>query len=266
MGETKSSPMNYDFGSHWETQCVPHLHSPELDCILKQAYEAVGPENHHYLNFVPNLKQPPIANLHKSSMWWEMLDTMAEPYKQDSKFKALISTLSVDEQKCALEAWSKLQESDHKCDVEFESSSYLTTDIEAEFTKCNSEVEDIILRQLGYDWKYNRDKLAFYVPFGYCHWWNPVFGLWLAKKVFPTWEWEVLEGKLHSTVYCRKKHMVFDIIAWGYNGRLHEYVAGSLLKPTSQSKSITTDSTLGGAIAYENSIIPIATLFTCNTV
>lgn len=56
-----------------------------------------------------------------------------------------------------------------------------------------------------------------YQCFCACHWYNPTFGLTLAKMILPNEKWIVLEGDKHTTVTNKKRTLVFDILYYKSN-------------------------------------------------
>jgi hypothetical protein len=51
-----------------------------------------------------------------------------------------------------------------------------------------------------------------YQCFGSCHWYNPTFGLTLAKMVLPNEEWVILTGEKHTTIANKAHTLLFDIL------------------------------------------------------
>lgn len=72
-----------------------------------------------------------------------------------------------------------------------------------------------------------------YQMWGACHWWNPSFGLTLAKIILPNEKWVIQKGRDHTTVTNEGRTLVFDI--------LRAYVHSE---------------TLGGKNALEDSLLP----------
>jgi hypothetical protein len=107
------------------------------------------------------------------------------------------------------------------------------------------ELYDKIVELLGYNYQKNQDHLAFYVPFGGCHIYNPKISFILARKIYPEFKWKVIRGEHHTTVICEEQDMVFDIIYFGLDGRLFDYSIGIDYK--------SSDKTLGGLEAVTNS-------------
>jgi len=56
-----------------------------------------------------------------------------------------------------------------------------------------------------------------YQMFGCCHWWNPAFGLTLAKIIYPNEKWKVVSGEHHTTITNKDRTLVFDILYFDKN-------------------------------------------------
>jgi hypothetical protein len=74
-------------------------------------------------------------------------------------------------------------------------------------------LEDKILNAIGFR---NNDYLPIkWLPFGICHWYHPVIGLFLAG---------VFTAKGHTTIYSESYNLCFDILVWGsLNGDASTY-------------------------------------------
>lgn len=64
---------------------------------------------------------------------------------------------------------------------------------------------------------HQKTALRAYQIFGACHWWNPTFGLALAKLIYPNEKWTVKIGYYHTTVINNSKTLVFDILYFDEN-------------------------------------------------
>jgi hypothetical protein len=105
------------------------------------------------------------------------------------------------------------------------------------------KMEEKIMDRLGWSYRTNPDHLFHYVPFGTCHWWNPMVSLYLARKVCPKKQWVIAKGPKHTTIVCLEEKLVFDILYWGLDQRLEEY--------TLKQRYSSNDSTLGGLQAVQ---------------
>ncbi len=212
--------MNFDFGAHWEE--IRHFLSRKVVDDLCQL--VVADMDSPDIIFRPD--RPPSCWLSWGDAYVTFLDNLTDPILQRRDKRYLTK-----EEIAFLREYSKhkFNDDDRRASVQ-------------RYCKLREKVQD----RLGYDYTKCNDKLAFYVPFGRCHWWNPIFGLWLAKKVCPLDRWVVRRGKNHTTVYCAEKHMVFDILYWALDGRLENHVSGLRYR--------CKDISLGGIMAFDESV------------
>lgn len=64
---------------------------------------------------------------------------------------------------------------------------------------------------------YSRTSLESFRMYSACHWWNPTFGLTLAKLVYPKEEWRCRKSAAHTTVVNADESLVFDILYFDEN-------------------------------------------------
>lgn len=60
-----------------------------------------------------------------------------------------------------------------------------------------------------------------YALYGSCFWYNLTFGLTLARKLFPAYNWECISSLKHLTVVCFKQKFIFDILYFDKNKEGH---------------------------------------------
>lgn len=215
---------NYDFGSNWN-EVLKHLTFPETYDWIKLAFDEYNPCCKEYAR-----DSSPAELFSKGDSYAQLILDLTEIIR-DGDYPDIIS-----EEEKIYQYEDCEQCDDGGCD-ECENSF--------------NEIEQLIINRAGYNFEYNQDKLAFYVPFGSCHAWNKFFGLPLAKKVLPDREWKLRHGEDHTTVYSEATNEVFDIIFWGLDGRLCEHELSRLNCTRLRYSSI--DSSLGGNLAYEMS-------------
>ena len=220
-------PQNFDFGTQWAT-VVSHLLTTEADNIIATTftYWASGRGiNHEY-----DPSQPPSQELSSTDHSLRIQDLIQE------HFKHLLSRESVEE-------IERLHEEKNALDSDAE--DFETEDYNDALAEAYEESRDEITERAGYNWPKHKDKLAFYVPVGSCHAWNAIFGLWLARKVFPDKQWLVLRSDKHTTVYCPAIDQVFDILYWALERRLDDHICGAAYS--------SSDLSLGGNLAFNDS-------------
>ena len=54
-----------------------------------------------------------------------------------------------------------------------------------------------------------------WMPYGRCHWYHPIIGMYLARKLMPDGKWEEFQTEGHTTIYSAKYKLLFDLLAWG---------------------------------------------------
>jgi hypothetical protein len=100
-------------------------------------------------------------------------------------------------------------------------------------------LEDKILNAIGFR---NNDYLPIkWLPYGRCHWYHPVVGLFLAKRLIPDGDWKVFATEGHTTIYCEAYKLCFDLLVWGHlHGKASTYsmLFGNEYKPASDEESI----------------------------
>ena len=217
-------PTNYDFGANWEYVLSFLENRDEVDKIIKKCHKMMKKEGKIITDYDKNKAPPDLLTINDAyyTLIYDMVENILDNYDEDYMTKKEIAIMK---------KWKTLDEDDSEND---------------EYNDKRANIENKIINRLGYNFASNRDKLAFYVPFGTCHWWNKTFSLWLAKKMFPSYKWVIREGDKHTTVYCEKHNMIFDIIYWATDNRLEDYING--LEYSSDDK------TLGGGKAYRSSI------------
>jgi hypothetical protein len=94
-------------------------------------------------------------------------------------------------------------------------------------------------------WENIKHSLASYYLSGGCHWMARTLMLTLARLVEPDEQWHVRLGQKHSMVVNSTNTRVFDLLYWGLDGRLENYIYGADIK--------ADDPSLGGRLAFESS-------------
>ena len=150
---------NYDFGANWD-EVLDHLTFPETNDLIKVCFDDLC--NGGYSEDVSP------ADLFSSSDQYVQLIADLVKLFRDGDYPGIIS--EADKKFIPCDECKNINYYDDYCD------------------KCQdnlNDIDELIRNLLGFDFKFNKDKLAFYVPFGSCHTWNKCFGLPLAKKSTP---------------------------------------------------------------------------------
>lgn len=88
---------------------------------------------------------------------------------------------------------------------------YLCSDHYAEYQKYKYNViEPYVNAEYDKDYRY-------YCLWGGCHWYNPTFGITLARMVMPHIKWKLIVGDFHTTVVSEDEILVFDILYYDEN-------------------------------------------------
>lgn len=93
-------------------------------------------------------------------------------------------------------------------DLEYDRAweDYQDTSLKAEYDKYKQTVIEPYLdieRMKNY---------KYFCLYGGCHWYNPTFGITLAKMVMPDIKWKIIGGDFHTTVVSHDEKLVFDIL------------------------------------------------------
>jgi len=227
MSRKYGPPMNYDFIANWD-KIIPHLHpGGEIDKILAEVMTRQGLLNG---SGQTNLyTSPPSSNLCNNDDYDILITAVLKHVKERRDMNILTEhdTKILD----AVDACAETRDD--------EELDRLMPQLQ--------KINDKMMNTLGYNFEANRDNIAFWVPFGSCHSWNAIWGIWLAKKMIPDGQWVILKSAKHTTVYSMKHHMCFDILSyfWSHNRLLNH----CLNKPLKWD-----DDTLGGADAFLHSM------------
>ena len=220
-------PTNYDFAKNWKTKIVPHLDKPKVKKAYTEGvndYLSTFPSNEKYK---PNT--PPAD--YSSNDWYCML--------MERRGKIKLKELKANNQ-LPQEYWDIKDEIQFMHDVDED----LDEEIDELFNK-KMELKEKILKPY-FTWDKIKYDLESYFLSGSCHWISQTFELTLAKLVEQNEEWRVQVGEEHSTVINRNNTKVFDLLYWGLDKRLENYMFGDEIK--------NKDETLGGKLAYLNSL------------
>ena len=60
--------------------------------------------------------------------------------------------------------------------------------------------------------QYKKTHMDSYCLWGGCHWWNPTFGLTLARIIMPNEKWIVRSSDYHTTIVNEDETKIFDIL------------------------------------------------------
>ena len=223
---------NYDFGKHW-TKVYQFIKTDEGQKIIATAFRHWNNgqkiTNPLFKGKRFNKNEPPASLMSYGDGYMTLCDALVDNVIDNRRMDIL-----TDDDIKNLDTIQMINYDDEDDDVIDKSNDLLY--------KIRDKVED----KLGYNYKTNKDKLAFYIPWGSCHTWNRYFGLWLARKVCPDRDWIVQTSDKHTTVYCKETNEIFDIIYWGIDKRLEYHCF--------DKQYSSTDLSLGGNDAFKDTI------------
>lgn len=180
--------MNYDFGANWNDVVLPLvLHNGLVKKAMKR-----GIVNYLKHFDIKHMKYSPIrppAYYISNDSW----DTYMGEF-EEKLVEKLIKTGFLPEQPLLKE------------DEEFEDSEECQ-----KYEAMKKEAIEPFVRH------HEKTCMKAYQMFGCCHWWNPSFGLTLAKKIFPNEKWKVIRGDKHTTIANKERTLVFDILYFDEN-------------------------------------------------
>lgn len=181
--------MNYDFQTNWDSMVLPLLSLPHIKKSIKKGVKNIlSVRSNKTLRF--SAKKPP-AEYQFSDSWCVYMDEFTETLT-----KKLLEDGILQPDKNAPSPDADGEEFDDY----YESSEF------AEYEKYK---EQVIRPYVNH---HEKTSLRAYQLFMACHWWNPTFGLTLARTVCPREKWFVKYGEDHTTIVNADKTKVFDIL------------------------------------------------------
>lgn len=231
----RTPPVNYDFVKNWKA-ILPHLYGDEVDKIITQVLVCQHINGIAWNEQTYTGNECPSSALSKGDSFATLVMELSQDAMDDLDSRYLTSV----EQRFLKRF--RFSDSENEELV----SEQKKKDRQSDENKYN-EIMSKVGERMGYAYsKTNRDKIVFWIPFGACHSWNAIWGLWLAKKVLPNGDWIIRTNHTkHTTIYSKKLHMVFDILAYFWGTSLVDMERGEPL--------VHKDNTLGGAEAWNNS-------------
>ena len=213
-------PINYDFNANWAIKIKPLLDTIEIKKSLTKGI------NKYLANF-------PSKNRYKKN-------TCPANYSSKDGYARLM-------QRKEEELMQKLR------DTEQLPKKYLNLEKKLEMDDDDIGYNLMIMEQKIVKPYFTWDKIKYdlesYYVSGACHFYNPTFGLVLARLVESDEEWRVQSSNKHTTVINKNNTKVFDLLYWANDGRLENHIFGDLI-PVNK-----LDMTLGGKAAYLDSLV-----------
>lgn len=209
LEKNKQKYTNYDFGKNWE-QITPYLEE-----FLDNLIDEYQKENYEISKEFINKNRSPAEEFTESDAYHTGINEIGNEII-DKKDKSIFFRKIVKDPDCNM----LFKTYDHyvsKVDLNDNTYDDVSNDI-------SSKIFDLILFACGYDFYYNKTFILYWIPFGNCFNWNFKFGLYMAKKLFPNEKWILVETNYHTSVITVDTFRMFDILLWGCDGRLWNYL------------------------------------------
>lgn len=208
MSVESKFPVNYDFGKEWARVLRPLVKHPSVQAAIEQGVTQLidAGESWHDAKYAPDKPPATYVRIHSyDQLLCEMDNLLLARLRAEDKLpEALLQLVEEDEGEYDNDR------SDRLCAMQ--------------------------QRALDEHKRYEpMEQLEAYVPFSACHWWNPTFGLALARLAVPGETWRVRKGTKHTTVINADGTRVFDILFWALDGRLERHA----LAPAAENQVLT---------------------------
>jgi hypothetical protein len=186
--------MNYDFKSNWNNIILPLLSLPKVKKSIKKGITSYINDGNYYKDITYNPYECP-AFYQRGDGWDVYIDDFEE--KLTEKFLES-GFLKKDENEPATNDNGEI-------DDYFDSSEY------NKYLNYKNEILKPFIKH------HEKTSLRAYQMFGACHWWNPTFGLTLAKLIYPNENWIIKSSDYHTTIVNKSETLVFDILYFDEN-------------------------------------------------
>jgi len=186
--------MNYDFKSNWNNIILPLLSLPKVKKSIKKGITSYINDGNYYKDITYNPYECP-AFYQRGDGWDVYIDDFEE--KLTEKFLES-GFLKKDENEPATNDNGEI-------DDYFDSSEY------NKYLNYKNEILKPFIKH------HEKTSLRAYQMFGACHWWNPTFGLTLAKLIYPNENWIIKSSDCHTTIVNKSETLVFDILYFDEN-------------------------------------------------
>jgi hypothetical protein len=186
--------MNYDFKSNWNNIILPLLSLPKVKKSIKKGITSYINDGNYYKDITYNPYECPVF-YQRGDGWDVYIDDFEE--KLTEKFLES-GFLKKDENEPATNDNGEI-------DDYFDSSEY------NKYLNYKNEILKPFIKH------HEKTSLRAYQMFGACHWWNPTFGLTLAKLIYPNENWIIKSSDYHTTIVNKSETLVFDILYFDEN-------------------------------------------------
>jgi hypothetical protein len=184
--------MNYDFKANWNDIILPLLSLPKVKKSIKNGIISYIKDGNCFEDTFYNFEKCP-AFYERGDGWAVYIDE----YEEKLSEKLLENGILKKDENEPLDK--------DKMDEYFDTPNY---------DKYLNYKNDIMTPFIKH---HEKTTLRAYQMFGACHWWNPTFGLTLAKTIYPNEKWIVKKGFYHTTIVNKNETLVFDILYFDEN-------------------------------------------------
>jgi hypothetical protein len=154
----------------------------------------------------------------------------------DSTFEEELIEYALENEKLPIELVNEYNEAGHDSgDPEDQDGD----EAQAKFFATHDRITKQIVETFGF--ASNHYLPVKWLPYGCCHWYHPVIGLFLAKQLMPDGNSKVFRTEGHPTIYSDTYKLFVDLLVWGYlNGTASTYnqLVGNAYKPSTDEKPI----------------------------
>ena len=191
---------NFNFKRDWEQICMPVIRTNRIYGAMKQGIK-------RYMDVR-------ISELGEEVLDAFDLEHIAKPFKRNDYplRHARGDSICDEEEKIEdrvitfLKEKGILKDDVNEPDSDSAWEDYQDTSLKAQYDKYKQTVIEPYLdveRMRNY---------KYFCLYGGCHWYNPTFGITLAKMVMPDIKWKIISGEFHTTVVSHDEKLVFDIL------------------------------------------------------
>lgn len=186
--------MNYDFKANWDIIIMPLLTNPKIKKSIKKGIISYIDDGNCYQNTIYDSNKSP-AFYERGDGWSEYIDNYREKLEEK-----LIET-----------GYLKKDKNEPLTNENDELDDYIETE---NYNIYENYKEQLMKPFIEY---HEKTCIRAYQIFGACHWWNPTFGLTLAKIIYPNEKWTIKKGFYHTTIINKTETLVFDILYFDEN-------------------------------------------------
>lgn len=189
--------MNYDFKSNWDMIILPLLSLPKVKKSIKKGITNYINDGNCLQDTIYNPDECP-ASYGRGDAWYSYI----------SDYKDILT------EKLLETGFLKKDENEPLTNDNGEFDDYFETPNYDNYFNYKTEILRPFIKY------HEKTSLRSYQMFGACHWWNPTFGLTLAKIIYPNEKWIVKEGEYHTTLVNSGQTLVFDILYFDENDEM----------------------------------------------